>query len=378
MERPTARDSHRARWLQTLILLGSTVLGAGLAGGIYFATRLALRFPGVREWFTGMGTAVSGWDALILPVLALFAVAAHEVGHLAGGASQGMRFLLLIIGPFQWHATSCGTRFKWVTHLGLMGGIAAMVPEGVGPRLRRQLATMIASGPGASLLLGMFAAFAASQMEGRLAAYATGTAILSTGLFVITALPFRAAGFMSDGLQLLDLWRGQDAVPERALLLEISAQSLAGTRPRDWNPSSIAALGRLDSREPVRRIAATQLRLYHAMDRQDAVARERLRELLEQQVGDQADGFRQSALVELAICAGLRGDIRAARTHLSLAKGGVVDESRRLLAQTSLARLEGADEQVKRLRQETLRRLPGAMDPGLSELTRDQLGQLTD
>jgi len=47
---------------------------------------------------------LTAWDLLALPVLILIVLATHEIGHLVGGLSQGMRFLLLIVGPFGWHA----------------------------------------------------------------------------------------------------------------------------------------------------------------------------------------------------------------------------------------------------------------------------------
>jgi hypothetical protein len=64
---------------------------------------------------------LTAWDFLALPVLILVVLGTHEIGHLLGGLSQGMRFLLLIVGPFGWHASVSGPRFEWNTNLALAG-----------------------------------------------------------------------------------------------------------------------------------------------------------------------------------------------------------------------------------------------------------------
>jgi hypothetical protein len=109
--------------------------------------------------------SLTAWDLFALPVLILIVLATHEIGHLLGGLSQGMRFLLLIVGPFGWHASVSGTRFEWNTNLALMGGIAAAVPTKVGADLRRQLLVLIAGGPAASLLLTVLAVGIASVLR---------------------------------------------------------------------------------------------------------------------------------------------------------------------------------------------------------------------
>ena len=81
-------------------------------------------------------TILTAWDVLALPVLGLIVLGTHEIGHVLGGLSQGMRFLMLIVGPFGWHATASGTRFQWNTNLGLMGGLAATLPRQFGDSLR--------------------------------------------------------------------------------------------------------------------------------------------------------------------------------------------------------------------------------------------------
>lgn len=70
---------------------------------------------------------LTAWNLLAIPVLILLVLSWHEIGHLLAGLSQGMRFLLLIVGPFGWHASTSGIRFQWNTNVAFMGGLAAAV-----------------------------------------------------------------------------------------------------------------------------------------------------------------------------------------------------------------------------------------------------------
>lgn len=177
--------------------------------------------------------SLTGWDMLALPVLIFIVLATHEIGHLIGGMSQGMRFLMLIVGPFGWHASVAGPRFEWNTNVALMGGLAATVPTAVGASLRRQMLVLVAGGPLASLLLTVLAVALASISGPRFAAYGIFVAATSFGIFLVTLIPLRTGGFMSDGMQMIDLLRGGSAVIERSALMRIFAQSLDGVRPRD-------------------------------------------------------------------------------------------------------------------------------------------------
>jgi len=319
---------------------------------------------------------LTAWDFLALPVLILVVLGTHEIGHLLGGLSQGMRFLLLIVGPFGWHASISGARFEWNTNLALMGGIAAAVPTKTGASLRRQLLVLIAGGPIASLLLTIFAVVLASVSDPRFAAYCIFVAATSFGIFLVTLIPVRSGGFMSDGMQIIDVLRGGSAVIERSAIMQIFAQSLAGVRPRDWDSAAVDELSKIDSDDPLRRTGSSLFLLARAMDRGHDSDITRYRALLEDGVDGYPSGFRQSIHVELAVCAWLAGDMDAIRRHLKASKGGVVEKSRRLLAHAALAKLEGRDEDCERDRLLAIKALAKASDAGQRKLTEDQLAML--
>ena len=319
---------------------------------------------------------LTAWDLLALPLLILVVLATHEIGHLVGGLSQGMRFLMLIVGPFGWHAGSSGTRFRWNTNPALMGGLAATVATEVGPALRRQLLVMIAAGPIASLLLAIVAIALAPASDPRVAAYCVFIAATSCGIFLVTLIPVRTGGFMSDGMQIMDVLRGGRAVVERGALMRILAATLDGVRPRDWDASAIEELSRSDSADPLQRTGGSLYLLLRAMDARNDADVARYRRLLEDGVDGYPSGFRQAIHVEIAIGAWLAGDTDAVRRHLSAGEGGIVEESRRMLARAALARLEGHDDDCQRHRQRATEALARSTDAGLAKLTRDQLAML--
>jgi len=319
---------------------------------------------------------LTGWDVLALPVLILIVLATHEIGHLIGGMSQGMRFLMLIVGPFGWHASVAGPRFEWNTNLALMGGLAATLPTEVGASLRRQMLVLVAGGPLASLLLTVLAVALASLSDPRFAAYGIFVAATSFGIFLVTLIPVRTGGFMSDGMQIIDLLRGGSAVIERSAIMHIFAQSLDGVRPRDWDPSSIDELKRIGADDPLRSTGAALYLLYRAMDSRNTTDIERYGREIEEGLASYPTGFKQSLHVELAICGWLKGDAEAVRRHLGESRGGVVEKSRRLLAQAALARLEGRSEDCERHRLLAIKALAKASDAGQGKLTEDQLAML--
>jgi hypothetical protein len=149
--------------------------------------------------------ALSAWDLLALPVLIVFVLAFHEAGHLAGGMSRGMRFLLFIAGPLGWVRGVDGVRFRWFFNLGTLGGVAAAMPVADLP-LKPQLARLIVGGPLASLVLVGLALAVFWWVPGRIGAYGLVIAGLSLLIFLVTAIPMRHGGFMSDGMQLRQRW----------------------------------------------------------------------------------------------------------------------------------------------------------------------------
>lgn len=353
-------------------LLVGLLMGAAGAGVGFLIARYGIEIPFVRERMSGL----NGWDLLALPLLSLLVIAVHEAGHLAGGISRGMRFLLYIVGPFQFSQSASGVRFSWAFNLGTLGGVAACSPDPARP-LPRQLRGLVVGGPLSSLVLAIACLALTTLLTDRAAAYALITALLSLAIFAVTAVPMRAGGFMSDGMQYLELLRGGRAVEERNVLTVLMGQSLAGTRPSELDSALLEQALAFDSSEPLRRIATRLFAFLQAWDRGEIDAASGHATYLAAHIDDYPDGFRQSLAIELALFEALQRDNAAlAASWLARARGGVVDGARRALAEAAVARVEGRHQAAIERIDAARKLLSRSMDRGSAHFTATQLDTL--
>lgn len=241
----TQQASGRPTWQKVLFFV--LLLGAG--GGIGFALGSLGDTPNAPAWDLTMGQQIVLWSLLVLGICATLVV--HEAGHLVGGKLAGFRFALLIVGPLMLVRTAAALQVKLNKSLALYGGLALSVPEDTHD-LRRRTCWVVAGGPVASLLLGGLAlalralAFADLQpgtdgfgqkLMGDLLLVFGGT---SCAIGLITLIPGKTSGFLTDGARLLQLRKDTPAAARDAALLGLFAQSMTGTRPRDLDAALLA------------------------------------------------------------------------------------------------------------------------------------------
>lgn len=319
--------------------------------------------------------AMNGWDLVLLPIWYLLVIGVHEIGHLAGGMLHGMRFLLLIVGPFQFSKTASGIRFDWVFNLGTFGGMAAAMPDPERP-LRPQMLRLVAGGPLASLLLTTVAAMLCFVPGGRLGAHGLVVAMMSALIFLVTAVPSRAGGFMSDGLQFVRILRNADGAMTRQRITSLYCSSLSGIRPRDWQADWLTEACRESIHDPVQRVVLRQMAFVMAIDSGRAVEAAEHAEWLTANYTEYPVGIRQVLTVELGLYAVSRGDVGAARQWHAESRGGIVDKSRRALFDAELALAEG-DAALAYKHLEIARRfLRRSMDAGLNVMTAERISRL--
>lgn len=368
-EEPMRSTTQPSRWRGALTAAVLAGVGAGLG---FLVARYGIEMPGINARLE----VLNGWDLLALPVLGMLAIAIHEAGHLVGGISRGMRFLLYIVGPFQFSQSESGIRFNWAFNMGTLGGVAACMPDPNRP-LQPQLRRLVLGGPLTSLLLALACFWLASMGSDRVSAYALIAGLISLTIFAVTAVPMRAGGFMSDGMQYLELLRGGRAVEERNVLTVLMGQSLAGSRPAQLDGALLAQALAFDSQEPLRRVATRLLAFLHAWDRAELKAAAGHADYLASHIDDYPDGFRQALALELSLFAALERDDAAAAAHWSMrARGGVVDGSRRALAEAALARIEGRFDAAEQSIRAARKLLPRSMDRGGARFTADQIETL--
>lgn len=345
-----------------------------LAGGMvgFASMRIAVLFPGVRETLG----ALSVWDLLFLPLAWLVAVTIHELGHLGAGMARGMRFLLLIVGPCKFARVGGGVSFEWVFNLGTLGGLAAAMPDPTRP-LPPQMRALVLGGPAASALLGLLSFALAALGDGRGALYAAMIGAISLLLFVVTALPMRVGGFMSDGMQWLELRRGGAAVEQRQALTLVVAQSLAGTRPRDLDAGTLGRGLALAGTDAVRDTGLFYYAYLRALDGGDVDAAGEHIDRVAGHFLDYPDGFRQGLALEIAFFhARHRGDAVLAREWLGRARGGVVDASQRAMAEAAVALVEGKPDDARARVELGEKRLARSLDAGGARRIADALAAL--
>ena len=354
--------------------IGLVTLVMAIAGGVFgylLATAGASFLPGSLSL-----KALTAWDLLALPVIIVFVLAFHEAGHLAGGMSRGMRFLLFIAGPFGWVRGKDGVRFRWFFNLGTLGGVAAAMPV-PGLPLKPQLTRLVVGGPLASLVLAA-AGFAVFWfVPGRVGAYALVTAGLSLAIFVVTAVPMRSGGFMSDGMQLRQLRRQPAMVERRARLLALMGQGLAGLRPRDYDRESLTHAQAITGDEALYDVGVWLYSYFNALDAGDVAAAEGFLARVEPLFDDYPVGFRQAIAIELALFEALhRRRLDQAHAWLARARGGVVDVSRRRLAEAAVAAREGRRDDALAALKAAEAKLGSSMDAGSTHLSADQVAGL--
>jgi hypothetical protein len=371
MQAQATGKSRKSPWPMLLVALGMALL-AGSGGYLLGAAGKTWASSSLRATFD----ALSGWDLLALPLVALLVLAVHEAGHLAGGMSRGMRFLMFIAGPLGWFRGAQGIHFRWVWNLSTLGGLAAAIPV-PGQPLKPQLMRLVIGGPLASLLLALLGFAAMAWSPGRVGAYGLIVGGLSLAIFMVTALPLRTGGFMSDGMQLLELGRNPAMVDRRVRLIGLMGSSMSGTRPRDYDARELAQAQAITGDEPLYDVTVWIHSYAHALDRGDLKAAADWLDRVEAAFDAYPDGFRQSLATELALFEALhRRRLTIAESWMARAKGGIVEDSRRSLAEAAIAILQGNRDTALNALAQARRKLGQSLDAGTAKMSADQIDTL--
>ena len=264
-----------------------------------------------------------------LAIAVCLALAVHQVGHALGGGLSGLRLALLIVGPVHVQRGSDG-RLRWRlnTRLASAGGLVLSVPRNAAG-LRRAMLCFVASGPVASMVLGLaaLATWTLSDLpdpmftdpESFLGAVSVGLLTLgvaSCGLGLWTLLPRRQGTFANDGRQILSLRRASTSADRYAAVMALGGSMLAGIRPRDWDPEVVAQATSLADHSYVD-LAGRHMAYENALDRGDVqTAREHIRYLVDR-IGSVPINLRSVIDVEAAYFeAAYDGNAASARRRL--------------------------------------------------------------
>jgi hypothetical protein len=323
-----------------------------------------------------LGFSPPGVFGLILQFSAAFLIAIliHELGHVIGGRLAGYSWIMLTVGPFKWVREQERVRWRWNTSLNTFGGLTLMVPP-VAESETRRMARFILGGPIASFCLFILSILgitliqatpphAASANQGGFFLVVLAGIALMTG--VAALIPHSISGFATDGGQFLDLMRGGHHAERRLLMLTLSAYSLRGKRPREWDASLLARLLELAEQRIDQTTVAIHLSaFYYYLDLgQIERAGAELDRALELEQAYPAE-LRPGLWLELAYFqARYRHDPEGAAASLKKGAGGFVEAHTRARTEAAVALSQGDLQRAMTAIDLALSRIDRSMDPG--------------
>lgn len=131
-------------------------------------------------------------------VAPVYAITAHELGHLFTGMALGQRFKLLVV-TFLGIAEDAGKiKLFFNTNMGYFGGIAATVPQTTATIDHRVFAKILIAGPLTSLGYGIACLWVFFQFDSAFNSFFALSSLTSIGLFLATTLPGKSGIMYTD------------------------------------------------------------------------------------------------------------------------------------------------------------------------------------
>ena len=195
----------------------------------------------------------------------------HEMGHVLGGLIMGNEFSMMIVGPLKLQKEDDQYQLTFNRDIAMAGGLALTLPTKV-EGFKKRRAVVIGGGPFASLVLALVAyllflnfSVAGSKM---LTTLLLVIGMLSAMIFIMTIIPMKAGGFMSDGMQLLMTFRNDDKAKQYADFMQLFALDNKGVSPKDL-PATLFTKEQDKPIETSVDLAFQQYLYYRALDDND-------------------------------------------------------------------------------------------------------------
>lgn len=220
---------------------------------------------------------------LLLIVLAqLFTTLCHEVGHVIGAWSGGMKLAKFQVGPLDWTFSSGKWNFHFSPAAILLGGGAMASNPLYKENLRSRMIMEVFAGPLASFVLAwigfMFLLLAPGSSWEPFWRVPALVSAIAMGDFLLNSVPFGMAIGFSDGALLLQLIRGGPFADLRRLWKLVGLSLVSPARLRDLDPALLANGVRASAGRPDEGVLKL-IELICAIDRADLVlARQKLEE----------------------------------------------------------------------------------------------------
>ncbi len=281
---PTPRRSP-LQWVVALFfwLAGGAVLGLVIGESLTLLPRL-LRSDGLDRYYAAVPAIDGDWTIVFFLLMLWPQVLVHEAGHALAGLARGMQPLAFGIGPWRWERSLEGWRLRRTAMVRGISGFAILLPRSDQGKSRFDQCVYFAGGPAANLAtLGVALAVLPWTTQAPLAgAFVIAVSVGAAILAFVNLVPFRTAGWNSDGRNLVDLFRRSQDAENARRVRETVGLTMAGVRPRDWPVASLPELStRADGVPSMTDIGAASQVLSHAIDADDTVrARAAARQLV--------------------------------------------------------------------------------------------------
>ena len=370
----TAQEkTQQTDWKKGIFALLAFV-GMGVAGYLIGSwignSNVSLKAPKELNFFS----------AILIALVALYLVLlTHELGHLLFGKLAGMRAFLLITGPLKLVATQKGWQVSLNTNISLAGGLAACMPVRT-ETMRRDLLWLVAGGPIISLLGSLlgFLLYALVPDGSSLSFFGLLFGVTAGAIFLVTLIPAKTSGFMTDGAQILSLLRGGIEVEQRVMILILQAESLNGVRPRDYPPEILQRLLTLRY-NPMMDASVDLLGYYHHLDRGDV---EQAGQLLDQVLAHENDlpeGLKQAVYLEAAFYqAACRKQAQPARQFFQRGGGALTEKHTLLRSEAAVLFAEGNFSEARARITQAQPLFEHAFDAGGARAEKDWLDRYID
>ncbi len=323
---------------------------------------------------------LNAFSAILIALAALYLVLlTHELGHLFFGKLAGMRPFLLITGPLKMVATQKGWHVSLNANIALAGGLAACMPVRT-DTMRRDLLWLVAGGPLTSLLGSLlgFLLYALVPDGSSWSFFGLLFGVTAGAIFLVTLVPAKTSGFMTDGAQILSLLRGGIEAEQRALILILQAESLNGVRPRDYSPEILQRM--LSMRcNPIMDASVDLLAYYHYLDREDVAQAGQLLDQVLARENDLPEGLKQAVYLEAAFFqAACRKQAQPARQFFQRGGGALTEKHALLRSEAAVLFAEGRFAEARAKASQAQPLFESAFDVGGARAEKDWLDRYLD
>ncbi|MBX2997597.1 MAG: hypothetical protein KF893_03730 [Caldilineaceae bacterium] len=357
--------------LRRILVVSGMMIASAAAGFLMTAYLFSL------PTMDAISDLVPLWQFLVILVVGtLLALVLHEIGHLIGGILVGFRFALLIVGPLKIHRQGEEIRLGWNSQMGLFGGLAATYPTDT-HNLVQRMVVVVAGGPAMSALTALFSALALTLLPPlqfpALWLFLLLLAFASAGVLLAVTIPGRASGFLSDRARLQALLSRGSTAQRQADLLAITALTMSGRRPRQWDQAVVERAMSIGDGS-VDDLAAHLFAYTHWLDMDEVERAGSALDYVLARRGTLPEMMRPGLHLEAAFFTAYHcEDASTARAWLVQGKGGIVDAHNRLRAEAAVLLADGQAEAAAAKAAEGLAQIHRSSEPGSALAEADEL-----